>query len=370
VFAILKRVILLPIQKYQEYFGKYRQLADSRPLAELADPAFIQQSHSELVNRDLAGGLTNPRSDAEMDRLIRDGPVDQLFMAHFQRTDHEVRQRAAFEDGIKRPYFHTTELSPEELSNWRLYLDFEETTGNQERINFLYGRCIVICALYEEFWLRYVRWLQAQPDKEQEIRIIFQRACTVWVPIAKPAIRRQYAIFEEMEGRLAVARDQYRAILYQLPNDVETIVALANLERRAGGIDAAIAVYYEFLQSRDCDIYDKAIMVVEWANLLWKIKGSPEEAREVFAKQAVNYPQARSFWVGYFYFEQQQPTSAATEATQHERIKGVFDVILEKSQIHPAAKKDIAQVYMDYLMQRGTTDAAKEWSRVDRDING
>jgi pre-mRNA-processing factor 39 len=361
-------VVEIPIQKFPQYFERFRHASQYRPLSELADPEVLEQWRQELANADLAAGVT--RSEPEIERILRDGPLNSLTMAIWERVDAETRKRAAFEDGIKRPYFHTTELPAEELSNWRQYLDFEESEGNYERINFLYGRCTVICALYEEFWLRYIRWLQAQAEKTQEVRIIFQRACTVWVPIAKPAIRRHYAVFEEMEGNVAVARDMYRAILDQLATDLETIVALANMERRHGGIDAAITVYKEFLQAPQCDLIDKAVLVAEWATLLWKIKGSPDDAREVFVKNAQWYSQARPFWVNWIYFELDQPTSSVTETKQYERIKGVFDTMFEKSQIPPSAKKDIAHVYMEYLLQRGTTDAAKEWSRVDRDING
>jgi pre-mRNA-processing factor 39 len=367
-FAILQRVVQIPMQKHREYFEKFRHASQYRPVSELADAEAIRQWHSDLAAPDPTTGLS--RSEAEIERAIRDGPLNSRDLAIWNLTEAETRKRIEFENGIKRPYFHTTNLEDDDLENWRRYLDFEESEGNYERIVFLYERAVVICALHEEFWFRYARWMQAQPDKTQEVRIIFQRACTVWVPVAKPNIRRHYAIFEESQGNIAVAHDMYRAILYQLPNDVETIVSLANLERRHGGIDAAIAIYNEFLKSTQCDLFDKATITTEWATLLWKIKGSVDEAREVYQKNSRWYTQARPFWVAYFYFELNQPTSAEKEEHQYKLIKDLVDLIIYKSQIHPSAKKDIARVYMEYLLQRGTSTATKEWLRIDREVNG
>ena len=53
---------------------------------------------------------------------------------------------------IKRPYFHVKPLERGQLRNWREYLDFEVSQGNQRRIITLFERCMIACALYEDFW--------------------------------------------------------------------------------------------------------------------------------------------------------------------------------------------------------------------------
>ena len=55
---------------------------------------------------------------------------------------------------IKRPYFHVKPLERAQLRNWREYLDFEIAEGNQQRILILFERCMVACALYEDFWIK------------------------------------------------------------------------------------------------------------------------------------------------------------------------------------------------------------------------
>lgn len=55
---------------------------------------------------------------------------------------------------IKRPYFHVKPLEAEQLKNWRLYLDFEIAEGNETRITVLFERCLIACAMYDQFWTK------------------------------------------------------------------------------------------------------------------------------------------------------------------------------------------------------------------------
>lgn len=45
-------------------------------------------------------------------------------------------------------------LEKTQLTNWREYLDFELENGTPERVVVLFERCLIACALYEEFWIK------------------------------------------------------------------------------------------------------------------------------------------------------------------------------------------------------------------------
>ena len=368
IFAILGRVIHIPMHQYARYFERYRQIAQTRPVTELAPPEVLYQFRAEIeaASAQVAPGA---QSEEEIERDLR-LRIDTYHLEIFSKTQTETTKRWTYESEIKRPYFHVTELDEGQLSNWKRYLDFEESEGSYSRTQFLYERCLVTCAHYDEFWQRYARWMSAQPGKEEEVRNIYQRASCLYVPIACPAIRLQYAYFEEMTGRVDVAKDIHEAILMHLPNHVETIVSLANTSRREGGLEAAIEVYKTELGSPHCEMATKAALVAEWARLLWKTKGSPDEARQVFQGNQQYYLDSRAFWTSYLKFELEQPTSAATESVQYERIKRVIEDIRSKSALPTEAVKELAQIYMAYLLERGTTDAAKEYMTLDREVHG
>ncbi|CAG8355065.1 unnamed protein product, partial [Penicillium salamii] len=368
IFAILSRVIHIPMHQYARYFERYRQLAQSRPLAELAPADTLATIHAEIeaiVSQQTAG----VKAEAEIERDMR-LRLDGYHLEVFTNTQTETTKRWTFESEIKRPYFHVTELDEGQLTNWKNYLDFEEAEGSFARIQFLYERALVTCAHYDDFWLRYARWMASQQDKEEDLRILYQRAAYLYVPIANPTIRLHYAYFEETSGRIDVAKDIHGAILVNLPSHVETIVSLANLCRRHGGLEAAIEVYKTQLNSPECEMSTKAALVAEWARLLWKIKGNPDEARTVFDNNQQYYIDSLPFWRSYLVFEIEQPTSAATESVQYDRIKQVISDIRSKSALQVDAVKELVQIYMVYLLERGTTDTAKEYMTLDREVHG
>ena len=363
IFPILDRVVHIPMHQYARYFERYRHLAQTRPLQELLPADLFDQFRTDIISEG------PERGELEIERDFRTR-IDNFHLEIFHRTQTETTKRWTYESEVKRPYFHVTELDEGQIVNWRKYLDFEEVEGDYARIQFLYERCLVTCAYYDEFWQRYARWMLAQPGKEEEVRNIYQRASMLYVPISRPAVRLQYAYFEESVDRVEFAKDVHHAILVNLPGHIETIVSLANLSRRHGGLDAAIQVYKSQIDSSECDIYAKAALVVEWAKLLWHIKGSVDEARQVFLKNSHWYLDSRVFWINYLFFELQQPTSAESEPTQYKRIKQVYEEIRRKSHLSPITIKDLSHYYMVYLLERGGKDAIKEYMTLDREING
>lgn len=367
IFTILSRVIHVPMHQYARYFEKYRQMAQSRPLAALVPASQLAQIQLDLENE--GAGYKAGRSQAEVERELR-SRIDNIHLESFRSTQTETTKRWTYESEIKRPYFHVTDLDEAQLTNWRKYLDFEEVEGDVVRVQFLYERCLVTCAQHEEFWLRYARWMLAQAGKEEEVRNIYQRASCLFVPIALPATRLQYAYFEESTGRVDVAKDIHEAILLVLPGHVDTIVSLANLNRRHSDLETAIAVYQYQIEQAAIEGAAKAALIAEWAKLLWKVKGSPEEARQLFQKNQNYYLDSPIFWTSYLRFEIEQSNASGGDEHQHQQIRRVVDEILAKSTLPEATPQELVATYMRYLMERGTKDAAKEYMNLDREING
>ncbi|KAJ1562178.1 hypothetical protein HK405_015033 [Cladochytrium tenue] len=95
------------------------------------------------------------RDEAALESELRQ-KIHGIKSAVYIETQEAVQKRWAFESEIKRPYFHVKPVDEAQLQNWRKYLDFEESVeaNNPTRTYILYERCLVACALYEEFWLR------------------------------------------------------------------------------------------------------------------------------------------------------------------------------------------------------------------------
>ncbi|CAK7237297.1 hypothetical protein SBRCBS47491_009927 [Sporothrix bragantina] len=366
IFAILKRIIQIPMHQYARYYERFRQLAQTRPIAELASEDVLARVRAELQAED---PHLNGKTEPEIEAAIR-AKMDIVSYETFTKTQEETNKRWAFESEIKRPYFHVTMLDHSQLVNWRKYLDFEEATGDSARIIFLYERCLVTCAYYDEFWLRYARWMSAQPGKDEDVRIIYLRAATLFVPVSRPAIRLQFAYFEESCGRVDTARAIHEAVLDTLPSSVETIVSLASLERRQVGLEAAIQVFKKKLDEPEVDLFVKAVLVAEWAYLLWKVKGSVDGARTVFTNNVEYYADSRQFWWKWLEFELAQPVSMEAEAKASDRVGDVITEMRTRSRLSSVVKKELCEAYLAYLQQRGGKDSMKKYIEIDREVFG
>lgn len=364
VFALLGRIIHIPLHQYARYFERFRQLAQSRPLNELVPSETLAQFRAEI---EMEAGPSG-KNETEMDRELR-SRIDRHHLEIFNKTQNETTQRWPFEQQIKRPYFHVTDIDDEQLGNWRKYLEFEENEGNRERIIFLYERCVAAAAYYEEFWLRYTRWMLGQMVKADEIRFIYIRASCYFVPIARPMIRLQWALFEEREQRVAVAQAIYESMLLAVPDMVEAIVAWANSRRRHSGLDAAVGIYQDHVDSNIIENAAKASLIAEWAKLLWNAKRSPEEARQLFQQYQHVFTDNKTFWDSFLTFEMEQSLGTDTEDSRYNNVKSVIDEIRKKSNLPADAVRDLGQRYMNYLLERGTKDVAKEYLELDRLLN-
>lgn len=351
----------LPTYQFARYYEKFSVLLGSRPIEELAS-ADIIETLKNAVHAENQGGPE--KSPLEIERQLR-LKVHEHYYASYAKTQQDVTDRWNFEQALKRPYFHVTELEDAELENWRKYLDYEEKQGDFERTTFLYERCLVACALYDEFWLRYARWMFSQ-GKEENTRIIYMRASCIFVPISAPAIRLNWARFEEKLGRISIARDIYSAMLEQAPEQRDTIISLAGVARRHEGNDAAVRVLEEHIGRSNNQI--GGVLVAEQARILWQCKGAVDEAREVFKSKHERFLDSRDFWLKYLQFEVAQPSVDQDEA--HTRIKAVHELMRTKGRFSVDVSKELSHYYMAYLLDRGGKDAVEEYMQLDRDING
>lgn len=108
-------------------------------------------------------------------QLIRGEIVDRRRRI-YEKNMKACEMRAGFEANIKRPYFHVKPLDYPQLFNWMSYLDFEIKEGNEDRIKVLFDRCLIPCALYEEFWIKYARWTWKNMKSRTKTRDIYAKA--------------------------------------------------------------------------------------------------------------------------------------------------------------------------------------------------
>ena len=356
VFAILLRVIYIPLHQYAKYFERFRQFSQSRPVKDLLPAEKYAQFKSE---HEMNMGANY--DSANLDRDLR--PRVQAYHDEvYQKTQAETNKRWAFEQHIKRPYFHVTEVDDDQLQLWKRYLEFEEMEGDRERITFLYERCVIALAYYESYWLRYARWMQGQINKTEEVRHIYMRASCLYAPIARPEIRLHWALFEEREGRFSVAYAIYAAIVEAVPGMVEAITYWASAARRQSGIDAAVEIYRSNLSLQTIDHATKATLVTEWARLLWQVKRAPDEARQLFQQYEGQFLDQKVFFDACFDLEFDEMNEESVEGGRR-----VMEAVRKRAQLSKEQVRELAEKYSRVLLQRGGKEAAREFLVLDRE---
>jgi pre-mRNA-processing factor 39 len=379
IFKIHERLTHIPLYHVDKYYQKFRTYVASRPLLEMADEETLKMFEDEVKREN-----PEPKAELELDRLLR-VKIDAHYYGINQLTSTETHKRWKYESQIKRAYFHVTPIEETELSNWREYLDFEEAEGDVDRTRLLYERCLISCALYDEFWLRYARWLYSKacaeeiehdeksrihPEVQRQIyeedaRITYMRAGCIFVPIGQPTIRLHWARFEEKLERIPVARDIHLAILMEIPEHVETIISLAGLERRHEGYEAALQLLELYVDQHGEGVSGQ--LTAEQARIMWQCGGEADRARKLFHDRHERYLFSRDFWSAYLDFEMSQPFTA--EEQSHDRAKLVHQLMREKAQFHSSAVMALSHKYMAFLLNRGGKEAAHEYMQLDKEVN-
>lgn len=359
--AVLDRVLQVPTQLYNTHYEKFKTHLNSYEPKELLS----QEEYEEL--RSLCSQSQKTKQTEPAEEETKDSPpgddesatsettdteelkqeIRDMVLARrdkmYQDNEGEVRKRWQFEEAIKRPYFHVKPLDCLQLRSWHSYLDWEiaqlsihskeaekESTqeeGSEEqeafgsspvpkddsRVRILFERCLIACALYEEFWTRYIRYLE--PKNMNDTRHVFQRACKFHLT-KQPNIHMLWATFEERHGDIAEAR----RILEDLEKTVPGLAVLrlrrAALERRAGQQDKAEALLQEAVAESKEKPTLHAFYSIKLARMLLKLSRNPEAARRILTEALEISPDNDKLHMNLLELELTGDPSTAAEAVQ------------------------------------------------------
>jgi len=197
--------------------------------------------------------------------------------AVFLSTASEIKKRWKFEEAIKRPYFHVKPLEKNQIKNWKEYLDFEISEGNHKQIIFLFERCMVVCALYEEFWQKYLDYIEERDI--EATRSVYSRACGIHL-LKKFNMHIKWAVFEEKQKKYENAA----AVLSNLDKNFPGMILITQhrigLARRMKRFDEIESIYENAIKSAD-RIEDKIFYSVKFSHVLAKFCGDKSKARLV-----------------------------------------------------------------------------------------
>ncbi|CAB4056542.1 PRPF39 [Lepeophtheirus salmonis] len=202
-----------------------------------------------------------------------------------------------------------------QLKNWSEYLDFEigrltnkvkkkrksskEETDDQgedkkeaeekeeedslpvddTRVEILFERCLIACALYEEFWFKYIDWLSKRKgDNTEMIRSVYRKACEHHLR-GKVDIHLRRAEFEEKLGNLLLASEILSKLESKHPEAVGFSLKRINLERRQGNHDQVRKLFGIIIEKKSGSI--RTEIAVKYARYLRLCHGDMSSALQI-----------------------------------------------------------------------------------------
>lgn len=214
--------------------------------------------------------------------LLKETIIELKYKVH-KDTGKEIEKRQAFEEGIKRPYFHVKPLEKCQIDNWKSYITFEKENGDHQRIVVLYERCLIACALYEDFWLSYLEYLESVDfDVDNLLNDLFTRACLVHHRKSHE-LHLKWSAFEESKGNFDKAAEILKNLDEVVPHMLQIIYRRINLEKRRNQFDRVCELYEQYLKTSHTNFLTSNI-AIKYARFLWKCTSKIDKAIEVITE--------------------------------------------------------------------------------------
>ncbi|XP_044965554.1 uncharacterized protein LOC123425870 isoform X3 [Hordeum vulgare subsp. vulgare] len=212
----------------------------------------------------------------------------------YQRSSELDKEICGFETSIKRPFFHVKPLDDDQLENWNLYLDFVEKNGDFDWAVKLYERCLIPCANYSEFWIRYAEYVDAKGGREIA-NYALGRASSFFVK-GVPSFNMYYSIFKEQIGDAPGARSLFVEGSSNFTSDFcMNINRLANMEKRMGNTKAATEIYenaiQDAMQKQNTEVLpDLYTNFAQFKYAFVDLYGGVQELRKAWARHSKLFP--------------------------------------------------------------------------------
>ncbi|EYU43281.1 hypothetical protein MIMGU_mgv1a002156mg [Erythranthe guttata] len=327
------------------------------------EPEEVRRKEISLVVKDLLDSSDKSLKSKALDRYISIG--DQFYQ-EARKMDEKIM---CFETKIVRRYFHATPLEENQLSNWHVYLDFIETQDNLDTAVKLYERCLIPCANYPEFWMRYVEFLESKGGREMAISALNRATQTFLKDVAQ--IHLFSARFKERIGDINGARAALILCDTKIDsNFIDNIVTLANLERRLGNNEAASATYEKALKkAREAQkLHVLPTLYSQFARLTFLITGSAAVARDVLIEGVRQVPRCRFLLEELIKFAMTHEGERQVHIIETVITDAISNGLDEYGVLNAKDREQISCLFLEFVNLCGTThDVRKAWNHLVKD---
>ncbi|XP_028758277.1 pre-mRNA-processing factor 39 [Neltuma alba] len=368
---IYTRILENPNQQLDRYFSSFKELAGNRPLSELRTPD--EAAGGGTVSED--GGQANegevrPDGAENPPKPVSAGLTEAEELEKYVAIREELYKKAkefdskiiGFETAIRRPYFHVRPLNVAELENWHNYLDFIEREGDFSKVVKLYERCVIACANYPEYWIRYVLCMEASGSMDLANNVI-ARATQVFVK-RQPEIHLFSARFKEQNGDLAGARAAYQLVHTEIsPGLLEAIIRHANMENRLGNLDDAYSLYEQAIAIEKGKEHSQTLpmLFAQYSRFVYLVSGNAEKAKEILVEGLEHVQSSRPILEALLHFEAIRPLPKKVDIDFLDSLVTKFIVPSAENPNAASAtdREELSSIFLEFLNLFGDVQSIK-----------
>ncbi|XP_047319841.1 pre-mRNA-processing factor 39-2-like isoform X2 [Impatiens glandulifera] len=391
---IYTRILENPIQQLDRYFNSFKELAASRPLSELktAEEKTVATTVSSEVGGHETSGEVDISATEESSNPVSPGFTEAEELEKYITIREEMFKKAkefdskiiGFETAIRRPYFHVRPLNVAELENWHNYLNFIEAEGDFNKrllkrdielgqkhglflwlfllpyhlsvrlgeslfvfegplcsikgvlVVRLYERCVIACANYPEYWIRYVLCMEAGGSMDL-VNNALDRATQVFVK-RQTEIHLFAARLKENSGDIEGARAAYQLLHTEIsPGLIEAIIRHANMEHRLGNLEDAFSVYEQAIAIEKGKDLSQTLpfLFAQYSRFFLLVVGNLERSHEILIGALETVQPSKPLIEALILLESMRP---------HPKQIEYLDSIVEKFIIPTADNANIASI--------------------------
>ncbi|XP_078427792.1 tetratricopeptide repeat (TPR)-like superfamily protein isoform X2 [Wolffia australiana] len=368
VAMIYTRILENPIQHFDRYLNSLKELALSRPLSEIRTAEEADLVTVSAVPTDGVEGEVHPDSVEQSTKRVSEGLTEAEEVEKYIAIRDDVYKKAkeyeskiiGFETAIRRPYFHVRPLDDPELENWHTYLDFIERGDDFNKVVKLYERCLIACANYPEFWIRYMLCMEASGSLELANNAL-ARATQVFVK-KRPEIHIFAARFKENHDDVAGARAEFQLLHSEIsPGYLEAVVKHANMEYRLGSREAAFSIYEEAIAAERGKELSQVLpmLLVQYSRFQFLVIGDAEKAREILSDSFEQVQLSRPLVEAIIHLESLLPRPKRIEY-----VDSLVEKFITPNPENPhspstADREDVSNIYLEFLDLFGDAPSIK-----------
>ncbi|GER29661.1 pre-mRNA-processing factor [Striga asiatica] len=381
VATIYTRVLEIPNQQLDRYFEGFKELVASRPLSELRtseEAAALAVAESEAVAQENEGDVPSSASKT-MNASLKEAEELEKYIAIREETYKKAKdfdsKIIGFETAIRRPYFHVRPLNVAELENWHNYLDFIESGDDLNKaggslpsylrglpfpsseypcaflsVVKLYERCLIACARYPEYWIRYILCMEDRGSTELAENAL-ARATQVFVK-RQPEIHLFAARFKEKHGDVTGARAAYQLVHTGIsPGLLEAIIKHANMETRLGNLEDACSLYEQAIAIEKGKEQSQALplLFAQYSRFIFLVSGNVEKAREILVQGVESSPLSKPLLEAMIHLE-----SIQTLPKQIKYLDSLVDKFIVPNPENPSIasvdeREELSNIFLEFL---------------------